>query len=36
MAEAVLDQDPALEGNPELADELRLFLGEDAAFLQKG
>jgi len=36
VAEALLAQDPTLENNPELADELRLFLGEDAAFLQKG
>ena len=27
---------PRSTHNPELADELRLFLGEDAAFLQKG
>jgi ATP-dependent DNA helicase RecG len=36
VAEALLEDDPALEENTDLKDELRLFLGEDAAFLQKG
>jgi ATP-dependent DNA helicase RecG len=36
VAEAILAKDPALKDNPDLADELRLFLGDDAAFLQKG
>jgi ATP-dependent DNA helicase RecG len=36
VAETILDEDPALEANSELAEELRMFLGEEAAFLQKG
>jgi ATP-dependent DNA helicase RecG len=36
VAEEILSEDPALEHHVELAEELRLFLGEDAAFLQKG
>jgi ATP-dependent DNA helicase RecG len=36
VAEEILSEDPALERHVELAEELRLFLGEDAAFLQKG
>jgi ATP-dependent DNA helicase RecG len=35
VAEEILAEDPALERHTELAEELRLFLGEDAAFLQK-
>jgi ATP-dependent DNA helicase RecG len=36
VAEALLAEDPGLEQHPLLADEIRLFVGEDeAAFLQK-
>jgi ATP-dependent DNA helicase RecG len=36
VAEAVLSEDPTLERAPELADEIRLFVGEDeAAYLLK-
>jgi ATP-dependent DNA helicase RecG len=36
VAEALLAEDPTLEGHPLLADEIRLFVGEDeAAFLLK-
>jgi ATP-dependent DNA helicase RecG len=35
VAEEILAVDPALEKHRELAEELLLFLGEDAAFLQK-
>jgi ATP-dependent DNA helicase RecG len=35
VAEEILAVDPVLEKHRELAEELRLFLGEDAAFLQK-
>jgi len=36
VAEAVLSQDPTLERAPEMADEIRLFVGEDeAAYLLK-
>lgn len=36
VAESILAEDPYLERHTDLADELRLFLGEEAAFLRKG
>jgi ATP-dependent DNA helicase RecG len=36
VADAVLGADPGLEGHQELAQELRMFLGDEAEFLQKG
>jgi ATP-dependent DNA helicase RecG len=36
VAESLLGGDPTLREHPDLADELRLFLGEEAEFLQKG
>jgi ATP-dependent DNA helicase RecG len=36
VAESILGDDPLLEAHGDLADELRLFLGEEAEFLRKG
>jgi ATP-dependent DNA helicase RecG len=35
VAETILKEDPTLESHPELLAELRLFLGDEAEFLQK-